>query len=509
MIKTNFSTSLIAANYIASNRKTNNFIQKELITRIVSTSLSFLFLTDLAAHAFAALQKTFYTLYKGLIKRKGFNFSETTQHLKSMKVFAGAIFTATPLGMTKPDPKSHMLLETPETSSVCGLLLSRHPQYAKDRTVDCLDFLNYLETLSQKLSPEEKIGMEESLELLQNAKQYLKKIDRLHFQNKLLDAGLCPLLAKKIEKLTQCRDSLFKKEITTRLLALGLSLAAALDLFLRFFVYTLTLLEAALLDFFILNGKAFHKDLKEIGLIFLFHLRDLILTLPAVFTGSAIGIVSPRLGSRIGNLASPLYSRFRFSASDITTSIGRSLEALQKDKSLLIPFSFDTNDAEGGHIVYLLATKKNHKFTLSVINKGYGSEIVQRALGERQSQKIPINYTVHELSQRELLHYFHDLFNDPTTLYSFSRDTARTPGEILRAKAQTTGDCPKASLLGALRYHSHRATGDSVCYKAFLRNLKKRALTDDGHLMDIALGVPYTGEPPSVFIRKKIEASAA
>jgi len=89
-------------------------------------------------------------------------------------------------------------------------------------------------------------------------------------------------------------------------------------------------------------------------------------------------------------------------------------------------------------------------------------------------------------------------------------NTQKNPDELLRCKRQVTGDCPKASLLGALHYHSwEKNGGNSKPYKQFLHKVKMRALERDGHLLDIGLCYPKKDEPLAEVARKRLETSAA
>ncbi len=48
-----------------------------------------------------------------------------------------------------------------------------------------------------------------------------------------------------------------------------------------------------------------------------------------------------------------------------------------------------------------------------------------------------------------------------------------------------------------------------MAYKILLNNIKKKALEEDGHLLNISLGSPLTKEKPSEAARKQVEKATA
>lgn len=557
MIPANFSITREAVDYIYQQQQSEN--SQEIITRVIGVSLSILQLLDIGIHSIGVVESAFYSIYKGILENKPIDFSLSEKHLKCIKVFADSLLITSFAGVIVPRIEIFSKLENKRISSIRGLLLSREKEYyTQNNRVHPLDFTTYVQSLAEKLSPEEKIGMEETIELLEEAKELFNDFDMLDRQD-LLVGYTSRILSDSIKFLTQRDSTLFErivfKEILSRILALGLSFAAAIDVIIRIFFTTFLLIELVLFDILIFKGTFFKNDIKEIGKIFLYHLRDIGLSIVGALSGSLAGVVSPSIGCEMATPSGGFYDNLRFSVKDIYNSVIERAKKLDLGKSLIIPITlpFNYGSYEGSHFVTVLVRKDgDNSYTVSIINKGGGAH----CNGEKPGDKVPIHRTTTDLSSESVEKYLTRLIKitresekeflerakkmvktynetasedkkfdpeDPELLkklidsglvnlcYEITKmgTLVEEPSELLIGKSQTTGDCPKASLLGALQYHSYQKSGTSEHYKKFLNNIKKRSLEEDGHLLDIALSFPLTKEKPSVAAKLKVEKAYA
>src|ERR1700733_946925 len=568
MIPVNFSITREAVTFIYEQRESEasnsviKFVQKELITRVVGVSLSALQLLDLGIHAFGVVESTFYSIYRGIFEHKPIDFSLPLKHIKCLKVFAESFLSSSFAGLIDPGIKTFSKMESKQVSSIRGLLLSRDEEhYTENCHINALNFVTYVQSLADKLSPEEKVGMEDTIELLKETKGLLQDFDMLKHQKLALDGYLSKSLADVINNLVKRDSTLLEKivfkECLSRILALGLSFAAAIDVVIRILITTIAFVEMVLLDILVTKGHFFQNDIKEIGRFFLYHLRDIAFSIVGAFSGSLVGVVSPSLACKIATPSSGFYDNFRFSAEDILNSVLENAKGLDVGKSILVPIIlpcyFGSHDAN--HFVTILVKKDEEaRYTVSVINKGYGSNHEAEAV-DLSKEKIPINVTRNDVTTTELKLYLREVIKmgcitkkdfvekikrqvethnedlpeekrvaiekpevlnyiiDQSLLKILYRKDelgtlVKNPSDLLGGKTQTTGDCSKASLLGALHYHSCQKNKDSNSYKKFLNNIKKRALEEDGHLLDIALSGSLTKEKPSVAAKKRVNRAA-
>jgi hypothetical protein len=561
MIPINFSITREAVSFIYKQREQEDFVSRELLTRIIGVSLSILQLLDFLIHTVGVVESTFYSIYRGIIENKVIDFALPLKHIKCLKIFAESFFSSSIEGIIFPDNKSFSKIESKQVSSVRGLLLSRHEKYYTENChIDPLEFVDYVQTLTEKLKPAEKEEMQETIELLNETKSILQDFDRLEYQSAFLDGYLSSLLCKGINHLIKRDSTLMEKiifkECLSRLLALGLSFTSAIDVIIRVIMATLGLIELFLLDTLVMKGYFYKNDIKKIGQIFIYLLRDTVFSIVGTLSGSLIGIVSPSLACEIAKPSSGFYDNFRFSSKDIYYSILKKVENLREGRSILIPISLPLHYGSGdsSHFVTILVKKdEGDSYTVSVINKGYGSH--KAAEVAHPIKKIPINLTRKKIPFDALEKYLNRLIEnicmseddylemiikemkdyneivveeeqldlENTQVLNYVIDNtlldlvyvikkegiSPDPSERLIGKPQNTGDCPKASILGALQYHNYQINRNSNLYKKFLNDIKKQSLQEDGHLLDIALSSSLTNKKPSAAAKIKVDRAAA
>ena len=564
MIPVNYSLTRDAVDYIYKQQSENDsgFIQQEVITRIAGVGLSILQLVDIGIHSVGVVESAFYSLYQGLFENKPIDFSLSQKHLKCIKIFAQSLFTTSFAGLAIPRIETFSKIESQQISAIRGLLLSRQEEYyTENNHINPLEFATYVQSLAEKLSPEEKVGMEETIELLEETKGLLEDFDQLKNQETILDGYLSKLLSDGIKSLIKRDSTLLErivfKEILARILALGLTFAAAIDVITRILI-TAVLLELVLLDTLLFKGRLLNGDIKQTGQFFLYHLRDIGLSIVGALSGSLVGVVSPSLACEMATPSSGFYDNLRFSVKDIYNSAIEKAKKLDLGKSILIPISipYKYGSYDAGHFVTVLVRKDgDDSYTVSIINKGLGSHR-ETGTPDLSVKKIPIHVTSTALSTEIVEKYLTKLIGmicesedkfveraekwlevhnvtvsedkkldpkDPeiqklvidagltNVCYQIKEFGTRIekPADLLIGKHQNTGDCPKASLLGALHYHSFQKSGTSKHYKKFLNNIKKRSLEEDGHLLDIALSFPLTKEKPSIAAKTKVDKAQA
>lgn len=560
MIPANFSLTRRSIEFIYGQRDTATkqplvrFAQREIVTRTVGATLPVLLALDFAIHSLGAVEATFYSIYKGLLKHKRIDFTLPIKHFKCLKLFMGLFPASFFIGILSPKIETFAKVERGLVTSLRGLLLSRDRlHFTPEHHIDETALIYYIQSLVKKLDVKDKTGMEDTLALLEDTKKLRKEFDRLENQGDFQDAFLSGLLGSRIKALLKRDSNLIEriliKECLTRLLALGLSVASAIDVVVHVLFVTLFNLEFVLLDILFFQNRYFKGDIKEIGLFFLYHLRDIALSIVGAIGGTAAGVISPRLGCDIATPNSGFYDRIRFSSKDIYKSVVDKVKKLADGKSLLIPVSIPYGYADKGanHFVTVLVKRESNEYAVSIINKGFQTNVVNQVfLGFKPSgrqNKIPINVTYKNVSMSEVDKYIRRLISticasedeivdkvvkvvnqtqypleDRVVGYLTSciyiigdeDEVAKDASdELLYCKAQTSGDCPKASLLGALHYHSWEKNGSSKSYKQWLHRLKARALKDDANLLDIAFDAPVTKQKPSVAAKIRLHAAKA
>lgn len=96
MIPTSFSTTSYAASYINSQRESESFARKEILTRITSCALSALALLDAAIHTLGVVESTAYALFKAVATQKLPDFSDVIKHFRCVLIWGGTDGAKTP-----------------------------------------------------------------------------------------------------------------------------------------------------------------------------------------------------------------------------------------------------------------------------------------------------------------------------------------------------------------------------------------------------------------------------
>lgn len=558
MIPVNYSLTRKALDYIIDQKSKTS--PSEARMRALGASLSPLLLADMGIHTAGAIQSTFYTLYKGLFRHQPLDFSITIKHLKCLKVFLEAFPSASIRGVSSNREELFHRYENSHVNLTFSLLLSRDKSLYKKVPLWTQEVVSYIQSLSERLKPKEKKGMEDTLEMLEDLKKLEKFYTRIEVQNKLVKLNLTEALSKSIQQKLKNSSPLIR-ECLTRVLALGLSSTAFVDLIVHI-INTLYSIGLIIQDLFFLKQDTFHGDLKEIGLFFFQRLVDVALSMVGVLAGSYVGVVSPSMGAKIA-YPSSLYNKIRFKPEDIVKSIIKKAKHLKNGKSMLIPISLRIGlfGGAGNHFVTLLATKENKSLSVSVINKGgglwYGARNYLGMAGfeYKLGDRVPANVTTKDVSIQNFEKYIKDLVTtmcldpyelaaemykarpkyneeklDPKKtkdeskimfrvlaneiykqLYSVTKSgtVLKDKSDLFYCKSQTNDDCVKANLLAAMRFHSWQKSRDSKAYKTWYHRVKQLAWKEDRHLLDIALSIPKTKTKPSILAQRRLKAAAS
>lgn len=577
VIKINESTTRLAVDFIQSQRNTQTkwrvvrFLQREVVTRITGIFLSVTALIDASFHSLGMLQSTFYALYRGVIKWQKPDFGDAKKHYKCVRAFislfpvlsfAGAIG---PAAIPYVENRKQMVLNV--------MLLSGQTELTKDCCVDSLDMIKSLDKYLNSLPAEKKKGMEESIALLKGGIEIMKdhqflELHRLYSH----ETSLAPHYASLVEKLTQRKEhtikDFFLRECLSRLLALGFSLTAAIDLAVKIASKTITYFLFLLLDQ-VIGCRIHHMSLQECFKHLLHHVYNIVLTAVGVVTSSLVGVIDPKTGAKLSHTGSGVFDPIQLTSKNHSKKVLKNIQKLNTGKSLLVPVTYTV--ASSGHIVYLLVTKKKDVYEVTIANKGWGSDlsannIAKAALlktGFTDEGKIknnmsywisedlpkgksPVNYTIHFTSFDEVKTYLSDIvdMSHMTKLQikqkakelkvsienlgnSLLYDNPLKKGSVmtgpineddglpivvgnpalLLTKDQQIGDCPKSSLLGAIYYHSasHGVQLDPIPYKRMMCHLKEHLNQKNGYLLDISLSLQKSKKKPSDIAHEKVK----
>jgi hypothetical protein len=524
MISENFSIARSAVEFIYEQREAESPVRRELISRIVGVALSALLVIDFAIHLIGAIESTFYAIYRGLVDHQPLDFSLPLKHLKCLLLFISQFPSASFIGLIRPDVDMFAGAEHGIITAIRGLLLSHDlEQYTKDNHISWLYFMKYIQSLADRTDKE---GMEETLSLLKGAMDLREDFSRLEFRETFSNP-IRAFLSDGIKSLLQKDSTLFErivfKECLSRILALGLSLVAAIE----FLFHCVGFFEVPILKIlFGVDELGIGNICKEMG-------WNIALSIIGILFGSLLGIISPALGRQMVTLNSNCYDSVRFSWKDIYEKVLTRAKNLEEGASLLVPivlpYSASKMKGWSNHAITLLVSKEGESYSVSIINKSRGAPAENF-----------LNQSRVEISEKDLSEYFLCLFQvicmSSDDLYEKAEATkarfnapSKTSGEAcvieiidslyrdsllkkgrepensqLFCNRQNSGDCPKASFLGGLRYHNWKQHGHSDHYKTWVHNIKKRAIEEDVHLLDIALGSPLTKKRPSQAAKERL-----
>ncbi len=542
MISTSFSTTSYAASYINHQNQSKSFIRKELLARITSCALSALALLDTAIHTLGIIESIVYALFKAASTQKIPDFSNPLKHFRCVLIYLKTFPLITFSCIC--DPKHLERYERKVIDCINILFLSRDPKYSKDCSVDCLNMVKYLQKQTKKIDPKHIEGMEETLELLNDAKYFLS--DQSFYSSKQFFNNtfkLTPHLSSII-RMGRQHQNWFIRECVTRLISLGLSLTCAID------ILVMTMIDIPVIFIFILLDipsktssltPCFTDSLKYI----LSHIRDILIKHIGTILGSASGIIHPDTALKLVDSTSSFYKKIRFQDECPLKTPVEQLDKLENNRSLLVPISYQTS--KSAHIVYCLISRNDDKYKMSILNKGYGTvyssynlallslavnnqeyteESMKKIIGRTASEKTITNTTYENLPKKAVKFHLKNLMklqdeslsklkaaskekginlgihltnklNPPVLLAGGEKflasygktDKDNLPSiennpKLLMTRPQTIGDCPKSSLLAALYYHN---MSNPEPYKRWKRHLKDQAMKSDGFLIGHSL----------------------
>lgn len=364
MISTTFSMTSHLSSFINGKRDSKQFLEREVITRVASCALSVLALFDATIQAFGAIESTVFACLKAVVNLKHPGFSDVLKHFRCVLIYLKTVPFISLSCVLKP---SHLKsYEQEVVNCINVLLLSRDTKYSKECTVDPLEIVKYLQKQTANIDPKHLEGMEETLELLNDAKKFLTKPLLSEIKSIFCKTKLTPKITSNIECLRQHQNMLIR-ECATRLISIGLSITCAIDvtIMVTFDIF----LSLVPMSFEMLTGTFdFHFYLK----FYITHFRDLFTKIFGICSGSVVGVISPYLAIELVNPESSFYRNFHFFEElPVETPVER-LGALENNKSLLVPIIHRV--PESLHIIYCLITKTNNRFNMSMLNKGTGTE---------------------------------------------------------------------------------------------------------------------------------------
>jgi hypothetical protein len=513
------------------------FCQQQLIDRVVALSLPLFAFFDVLSHLSASLVEGVNAGYKSLINHEVFSIDKAIRHLKIGWLFTEVIFTGASY-VIKPHTISTIFVNS-LTQSVRALLLSGSPEVfvnsAKAGGTSLPELLEVFCAKVKQLPEDIQETMAETLKLVREANQFERTISPKDSYLSLSCEHGFRNLEESFENLKAIEGSiftkLFKREIHARFDILMMALFGLFATPISLLASLGTLLREVSVALLTNQDTQIPTILWRIRLDLITLLR-MYMTFPLTVIG---GVIDP---FKVQSLFfSPLYKGDEKVKDETVKLLFKKIKALKTRESALVPLFTYTDDPykNRAHGYYILVTKQDVHYRVSIINRGWGSEShrcndLNQLNADVSYDNFPFKKIKEYLASLIALKEFHlasivykttfvgrlqgidpfklMLYAIPA-LWSFEEGSTIIEFQSNHvSSSQKIGNCGIANLMSAISFHSSTQTGDmsnKTPYKRFIYSYKKMMFENYNYLLDFDLQVKKNGELPSSSAERQLD----